>query len=57
MLPGHGPTVEGLLVGKSAREFVLIGAEVVRGPDDSERMGSEVVLLREHVFCMQEITS
>lgn len=55
MKPGCGPTIEGLLVGRTRREFVLIGAEVINGPGDVQEMGSEVTLLRENVFCLQEI--
>lgn len=50
MKPGYGPTVEGLLVAKTHREFHLIKAEMLIGPDDTTELANPLRVLRENVF-------
>lgn len=38
MKPGHGATIEGLLVGRTRRSFVLINAEMLETPERTQEM-------------------
>lgn len=49
MKPGHGPTVEGLLVLRTAREFHVRDASIV-GADGDTRLANPARVLRENVF-------
>lgn len=52
----HGaPTITGLIVHRGLRRFVLIRAELEEGEDQTQLMGGHVEVLRENVFCIQEI--
>ena len=55
MKPGCGPTIEGLLVKRSRREFVLIKAEILEDADRTHDMGGHVTVPRENVYCLQEM--
>jgi len=54
MLNG-APTIEGLLIRKLRHEFVLIDAKLLEGEDRTHSMAGPVTVLRENVFCLQEI--
>jgi hypothetical protein len=57
MKPGCGPTVQGLLMKRNRREYVLFNAELVQDEQTThelERGPFEVP--RENVFGVQEIT-
>lgn len=49
------PTITGLVVRRGVRRFVLIKAELERDADSTQPMGGHVEVLRENVFCVQEI--
>lgn len=55
MKPGCGPTIEGVLLYRTAREFVLANAELVEDADRSHSLGGRVRVLRENVAFVQEI--
>jgi hypothetical protein len=55
MKPGCGPTIEGLLVRRTRREFVLIAAQMLEDADRSHEIGGHVTVPRENVYCLQEI--
>ena len=49
------PTIEGLLVGQSRREFVLISAEILQDTETTHQLGGHVRVPRENVYCVQEL--
>ena len=49
------PTITGLIVRRGPRRFVLIRAELEHDAERTEPMGGHVEVLRENVFCVQEI--
>jgi hypothetical protein len=55
MKPGCGPTIEGLLIKRTRREYVLIKAELLEDTERTHDMGGHVTVLRENVFCIQEM--
>lgn len=55
MKPGQGPTIEGLLVRRTRRSFVLINAALAEAADRSHSLAGHVEVLRENVYCLQEI--
>ena len=48
------PTIEGVLVKRSRREYILIAAQIMQ-QDRSIPMEGRVEVPREHVYCLQEI--
>lgn len=57
MKPGCGPTIEGLVIQRTRREFVLLGAQLLESSDRTVDLGGHVFVLRENVFCLQELNS
>lgn len=55
MKPGCGPTIEGLLVKRARREFVLLDASMLEDADRTHDMAGHVTVPRENVYCLQEI--
>jgi hypothetical protein len=56
MKPGHGPTVQGLLMRKTRREFVLMNAELVQDEQTTHELDrGPFTVLRENVYGWQEI--
>jgi hypothetical protein len=55
MKPGCGPTVEGLLVASSRREFRLLNVTLLESADQSHALANPVRVLRENVFCLEEL--
>jgi hypothetical protein len=49
------PTIEGLLVKRAQRHFVLINAEILQDRDSTQELGGRVEIPRENVYCLQEI--
>lgn len=49
------PTIEGLLVNASRREFVLINAEILQDAQSTHPLGGHVRVPRENVYCLQEL--
>lgn len=56
MKPGCGPTVEGLLVKRTRREFVLMDAQIVESADRTVDVAGYYTVLRENVFGLQELS-
>lgn len=55
MKPGSGPTVEGLLVRRGRDRFVLIDVQLLEAADRTHALSGRVEVLRENVFCLQEL--
>lgn len=55
MRPGCGATIEGLVVKRTRRSFVLIDAEILEGEDRTHELAGHVEVLRENVYCLQEL--
>lgn len=55
MKPGCGPTIQGLLVRRTRREFVLLNAELLEGEDRTHELAGHVEVPRENVYGIQEI--
>lgn len=49
------PTIEGLLVKRTRRGFLLVKAEILEAADRTHDLGGHVEVLRENVFCLQEL--
>lgn len=49
------PTIEGLLVKRTRRSFVLIAAQILEDPDRTHDLGGHVEVPRENVYCLQEL--
>lgn len=55
MKPGHGPTVEGMLVRRTRRAFVLMNATVREDADRSYDLAGTIEIPRENVYGLQEL--
>ena len=49
------PTIEGILIHRRRRHFVLIGAEILQDANSTHELAGHVEIPRENVFCLQEI--
>lgn len=49
------PTMEGLLVKRTSRAFILITAQILEAADRTHDLGGHVEVLRENVYCLQEL--
>lgn len=49
------PTIEGLLIKRLRREFILLDATLLEDADRTHSMAGPVTVLRENVFCLQEL--
>lgn len=54
-MKGGMPTITGVIVRRGPRRFVLIAAELEQDADSTHTLGGHVEVLRENVFCLQEI--
>lgn len=56
MKPGCGPTVQGVLVRRTRREFVLLNAELIEADDRTHALDrGHFEVPRENVYGVQEI--
>lgn len=55
MKPGQGATIEGLLVASSRGEFRLLDAVILESADQSHSLANPVRVLRENVYCLEEL--
>jgi hypothetical protein len=49
------PTIEGVLVHRRRRHFVLIAAEILQDRDSTQELSGHLEVPRENVYFLQEI--
>jgi hypothetical protein len=52
-----GRSIRGVLIGEHADVFVLGAPELLRGNDPPAQMGGELLILRERVSFVQDVTN